>query len=122
MKLFISVVTILTTPLVYAEDRAGSTGFFSDWQMLLGHFLDMLSFGLSGLGVGLVLLYVLTQVEKVRVIIFPFYDELLDIAQRWRDDKTKPDDGPLAIAFAVYSSVIAFAIFYLIASLASPLG
>ena len=94
-----------------------------DFLVNLGnHFLQLLQYGAGGLVLALAILYVLTQVKGVQRVAFPFIDELNDLAKRWRDGKVRPQDGLLAIAFALYSGAVAFGVFFLIANLGTPLG
>ena len=95
--------------------------FFEDFSAFLTYSIDMLGFSLAGLGVALILLVVLTKVEIIQHTIFPFFDELTEIAKRFNEGKLEEGDPELAFAFAIYSAGIAFGVFYLIANLATPL-
>lgn len=116
--LLLSLIAALIAGIYYDP-----TGFFKTWILQVNHLLNQLVWGLSGLAVSLIVLYVLIRIESVRKLVFPFLDELDDMADAWREGKTtKQGDGELAIAFAICTAGVAIAIFYLIANMGTPLG
>ena len=81
--LLLSLIAALIAGIYYDP-----TGFFKTWILQVNHLLNQLVWGLSGLAVSLIVLYVLIRIESVRKLVFPFLDELDDMADAWREGKT----------------------------------
>lgn len=100
---------------------------FATTQHVTVYLVDQLVQIGMAFGIALVVLFGLWSgwARKVGIqkIVMPFYDELSDIAIKWRaGEPISPTEGYLAVAFAIVTAAVAYGVLMLISHIATPHG